>query len=69
MNFGKLVLIIGLAIVAFAVKTQLAGTAVGNPNGPSQPKRQLDNVRNRAGELEREQQKAADDIANKAAEH
>ena len=69
MNFGKLlVLIIGLAIVAFAVKTQLAGTAVGNPNGPSQPKRQLDNVRNRAGELEREQQKAADDIANKAAE-
>ena len=70
MSFGKLlVLLIGLAIVAFAVKTELAGTAVGNPTGPTQAKRQLDAVRNRAGELEREQQKAADDIANKAAEH
>jgi len=35
MSFGKiLVLILGLVIVAFVVKTQLEGTAVGNPNQP-----------------------------------
>jgi hypothetical protein len=66
MKFGGIiVLLLGLVIVAFVVKTQLAGTATGNPNDPTQAKRQLDNVRNRAGELEREQQKAADDIAKK----
>jgi hypothetical protein len=70
MKFGGIiVLLLGLAIVAFVVKTQLAGTATGNPNQPTQAKRQLDTVRNRAAELEREQQKAADDIARKAAEH
>ncbi len=68
MSFGKvLVLLLGLAAVAFAVKTQLAGTATGNPNEPVQAKRQLDNVRNRADELGREQQKRADDVAEKAA--
>ncbi len=61
-------LLLGLTIVAFVVKMQLEGTAVGNPNQPTQAKRQLDNVRNRAGELTREQQKAIDDIANKASE-
>ena len=67
MSLGRLlVLLIGLAIVAFAVKTELAGTAVGNPAGPTQAKRQLDSVRNRAGELQREQQKAADDVAEKS---
>jgi hypothetical protein len=65
---GIIVLLLGLAIVAFVVKTQLEGTAVGNPNQPTQAKRQLDSVRNRAGELTREQQKAIDDIANKASE-
>ena len=70
MSMGKLLaLILGLVIVAFVVKTQLAGTAVGNPAGTTQPKRQLDNVRNRAGELQREQQKAADDIASKTSEN
>lgn len=69
MSIGKLlVLLLGLAIVAFAVKTELAGTATGNPNDPTQARRQLDNVRNRTGELSREQQKAADDIAEKANE-
>jgi hypothetical protein len=53
-------------IVAFVVKTQLEGTAVGNPNQPTQAKRQLDNVRNKAHELEKDQQKAADDVADKA---
>jgi hypothetical protein len=65
---GIIVLLLGLAIVAFVVKMQLEGTAVGNPNQPTEAKRQLDNVRNRAGELTREQQKAIDDIANKASE-
>jgi hypothetical protein len=65
---GIIVLLLGLAIVAFVVKTQLEGTAVGNRNQPTQAKRQLDTVRNRAGELTRDQQKAIDDIANKASE-
>jgi hypothetical protein len=70
MSFGKLlVLLLGLAIVAFAVKTELAGTATGRPGEPASAKRQLDSVRNRADELGKEQQKAADDVAEKAAEH
>ena len=69
MKFGGIiVLLLGLVIVAFVVKTQLEGTATGNPNNPTQAKRQLDNGRNRASELEREQQKAADDIAKKSVE-
>ena len=37
MSLGRvLMLLIGLAIVAFAVKTELAGTATGNPNSPTQ---------------------------------
>ena len=67
MSFGKiLVLILGLVVVAFVVKTQLEGTAVGDPNQPTQAKRQLDSVRNKAHELEKDQQKAADDVADKA---
>jgi hypothetical protein len=61
-----LALVLGLAALAFAAKVMLAGTAVGNPAGPSEPKRQLDNVRSRAHQLEREQQKNADEIARKA---
>jgi len=69
MSMGRLlVLLIGLTIVAFVVKTELAGTATGNPNDPSQAKRQLDSVRNRTSELSREQQKNADDIAEKSVE-
>lgn len=67
MSLGRiLVLLLGLAIVAYTVKVELSGTAVGNPAGPTQAKRQLDSVRNRAHELEREQQKNADDINDKA---
>ena len=67
MKFGGIiVLLLGLVIIAFVVKTQLDGTAVGSPNQPTQAKRQLDNVRNRAGELEKEQQKAIDDVAKKS---
>jgi hypothetical protein len=62
MKLGKLiVLLLGLAAVAFAVKYALQGTTSStDPAGVSQPKRQLDNVRSRAKELEREQQKQAD---------
>lgn len=70
MSFGKLlVLLLGLAIVAFVVKSELARTATGRTGEPAQATRLLDNVRSRAAELGREQQKAADDVAEKAAEH
>jgi Flp pilus assembly protein CpaB len=60
-----IVLILGLATIAFAAKYMLAGTIVHDPARPTQPKRQLDNVRVRAKQLEREQQKSADDLARK----
>jgi Ni/Co efflux regulator RcnB len=64
-----LVLILGLAALAFAVKYALQDTtAQGSAAAASRPKRQLDNVRSRAKELEREQQRQADDIAKKAGE-
>ncbi|MFN2546112.1 MAG: hypothetical protein ABR567_01635 [Myxococcales bacterium] len=70
MSFGKIiVLLLGLAIVAYAVKVELSGTAVGNPEGPTQAKRQLDNVRVRAKELERENQKNAEDMIKKSDEN
>jgi hypothetical protein len=61
-----LALVLGLAALAFAAKTMLAGSAGHDPSGPTQPKRQLDDVRARARQLEREQQKAADAVARKA---
>jgi hypothetical protein len=61
-----IVLILGLVVVAFAVKFALQGTLRSDPAGVSQPKRQLDNVRSRAKELEQEQQKKADETAKKA---
>jgi CHASE3 domain sensor protein len=71
-GIGKLlVLILGLAAVAFAAKYALEGGARANAdsvNGASAPKRQLDNVRSKAKELEKEQQRQADDVAKKAAE-
>jgi hypothetical protein len=60
-----LALILGLAAISFAAKYMLAGTMFGNPASPTEPKRQLDNVRIRAKQLEREQQKSADDLARK----
>lgn len=68
MSLGKLlVLLLGLAIVAYAAKVELSGTALGTPAGPTQAKRQLDNVRTRAQELEREQQKAVDNVERSSA--
>ena len=66
MSLGRiLVLLLGLAAVAFAVRTARTGTAGRDTSAQSAPKRQLDNVRQRAKELEREQQKAADDLAHR----
>lgn len=60
-----LALILGLVSIAFAAKYMLAGTVLRDPAGPTQPKRQLDDVRARARQLEREQQKSVDDVARK----
>lgn len=69
MSIGKLLaLILGLAAIAFAAKFALTGTMTGNPEGATRPKRQLDDVRAKAKDLEKQQQKAADDIAEKGAE-
>jgi hypothetical protein len=66
MGFGRiLALLLGLAALSFAVRTALTGTAGPDYQMHTQPRRQLDNVRNRAHELEREQQNAADDLARK----
>jgi hypothetical protein len=46
----------------------LSGTLSRDPTGESRPKRQLDNVRAKAKDLEQQQQKAIDDVANKASE-
>ncbi len=65
MKLGRLlILVLGLAAVAYAVKYALQDTAArDSATAASRPKRQLDNVREKARELEREQQKAADDVA------
>ena len=67
---GRLiVLLMGLAAVAFAVKYALnSGGGAETASQASQPKRQLDNVREKSHELERLQQQQADDVAKKAAE-
>lgn len=59
----KLVLlVVALALVAFAAKVALTGTtgASSDPAAASAPKRQLDDVRRRASELGTEFQKGAD---------
>lgn len=67
MKLGKLlVLIMGLAAVAFAAKFALTGGVADSPNQATQPRRQLDNVRTKAKELERMQQQQADDVAKKS---
>ena len=67
MKLGKiLVLIMGLAAVAFAAKYALTGGAPDRAGQATQPRRQLDNVRTRASELEKMQQQQADDVAKKA---
>ncbi len=69
MSIGKLlVLILGLAAIAFAAKFALTGTMTQDPAGASRPKRQLDDVRAKANDLEKQQQKAVDDVVEKSTE-
>lgn len=56
-----ILLVLGLAVVAFTAKVALTGTvASSDPAGATGPRRQLDSVRQRAGELGNELQKGAD---------
>jgi hypothetical protein len=69
MSIGRLlVLILGLAAIAFAAKFALTGTMTQDPAGASRPKRQLDDVRAKAKDLEKQQQKAIDDVVEKSNE-
>ncbi len=54
-----LALVLGLAIVAFTVKFALDRTVGPDPAAVSEPKRQLDSVRERARELEDQMQRNA----------
>ena len=54
------VLILALAAMAFAVKYALEGP---KPAAHTAPRQQLDNVRDKAHDLEKQLQKAADDAA------
>ena len=66
MGIGKvLALLLGLAALAFAVRTALTGTMGRDDAAHTAPRRQLDNVREKAKDLERLQQKAADDLARR----
>jgi hypothetical protein len=60
-------LVLSLAVVGFVAKYALTGTVTGDPPGKTEPARQLDNVRERAKELEGELQRGAD-RADQAAE-
>jgi hypothetical protein len=61
MGLTKLiVLLLGLAAISFAVKYALDGQ---KPAAHTVPRQQLDNVRDKAHDLERELQKAADEAA------
>jgi hypothetical protein len=66
---GKIVvLILGLALVAFVAKTALDKTS-GPPAEQSAPRRQLDQVREKTHDLERQQQDAVDKAAAQADAH
>ena len=69
MGLGKLlVLVLGLAAVAFSVRLALTGTVGRDTSAHSAPRRQLDSVREKAKELERQNQNAADDLARRVGE-
>jgi hypothetical protein len=64
---GKIVvLLLGLALVAFAAKTALDQTAGSRAETHSAPRRQLDDVRAKVHDLEHEQQEAVDKAAAQA---
>jgi hypothetical protein len=56
-----LLLVLALAVVGFVAKVALTGSVGGGESpGRSAPARQLDNVRERAQQLEGEMQRSAD---------
>ena len=65
---GILVLLMGLVAIAFAAKYALTGTLGRDPAGSTQPKRQLDNVREKSKDLEQQMQQNVDDVAKKVGE-
>ncbi|GAC1341445.1 MAG: hypothetical protein NVS2B9_15060 [Myxococcales bacterium] len=65
MKLGRLlVLLLGLAALAFAVKHQLDGAA-GENAAHTAPRRQLDNVRDSAHRIEDDAQRRVDDTLRK----
>jgi hypothetical protein len=64
-------LLLGLVAIAFAAKYALEGGVGRSSQSQTEPKRQLDNVRAKTKEFEREEQKHIDDALKKAgaAEH
>jgi len=66
MGLGKLlVLVLALPAVAFSVRLALTGTVGRDTSAHSAPRRQLDSVREKAKDLERQNQNAADDLARR----
>ena len=59
-----LTLLLGLVVVAFAVKVMLDGTT--GRKDQSAPKQQLDNVREKTRDVEKQMQKSVDDAMKKA---
>jgi hypothetical protein len=64
-----LAVIIGLAAVAFAAKYALEGSFRSSASAHTEPRRQLDNVRDKSHDLEKQLQKAADEAARSGSEH
>ncbi|MGO8970818.1 MAG: hypothetical protein ACLQDQ_14765 [Myxococcaceae bacterium] len=64
---GRLLsLLLGLLVVAFAAYYLLGGATQSATGGVSAPKQQLDKVRERAKEIERDSQKRADELFKKS---
>lgn len=67
MTMAKLlVLLLGLAIVAWAAKTELDGTAGRTAAVHTRPREQLDNVRKAARQIEVDAQRRADETEKEA---
>jgi hypothetical protein len=67
LKLGKLlVLLLGLAVVAWVAKTQIEGSASGPARQHTQPRQQLDNVRDSARRIENDAQRRADETMKKA---
>jgi hypothetical protein len=61
-----LTLLLGLLVVAGVTYYVVQQTALSAGAGPSTPRRQLDTVREKAKDIERDAQKRADDLLKKS---